>query len=462
MHPIINYIYNTSPVTIQNLMISLYGIDLYKKRYQGVHREYLEFLRKSQGYSRYQIENMKLESLSNLLKYVYKNVPFYQNFFDKRGFKPEDIKNEENLRKLPIVTKDDLRKNPELFISNEFKSNELISIHTSGTTGTPLTFYFKKEAVQKNYAFFARFLGWAGVKIGDKSATFAGRVFIPKSQIDPPFWRTNWIMNNTLFSSYHISERNIPLYIKKLEELNPVFIDSYPSAIYVIARHVLENCIEHKINPKAIITSSETLLEHQRDVIEKAFNCKVYDQYGSAEMVVFISQCEKGSYHINPEYGIVELINNKGEAVKTGEPGELICTGFLNYAMPLIRYKIGDSAILSHESCSCNRNFPIIKSILGRVDDLIITKDGRMVGRLDPIFKGSSSIKETQIIQENIDTILLKIVKGVDFSSAVVDDLIKELQKRVGYDMIIKAEFVDEIPRSETGKFRSVISKVSQ
>ena len=295
-------------------------------------------------------------------------------------------------------------------------SGRIVEIHTSGTTGSPLTIYLRSEALEKNYAFFARSLEWAGVAPGQKSATFAGRVIMSAKQVEPPFWRKNWVMRNTLFSSYHISERNLPAYVDELNNIQPIFIDSYPSAIFSVGRFLLDRSIEVGIAPKAIITSSETLLDNQREIIEKAFHSRVFDQYGSAEMVGFINQCEKGSYHINPEYGIVEIIKEDGEPAKDGEPGELVCTGFVNSTMPLIRYKTGDSAIACETYACVEEHLPLVKSILGRTDDFIVTRDGRFIGRLDPVFKSlSAGIKEAQIIQEDYDRIVVKIVVNKDF-----------------------------------------------
>jgi phenylacetate-CoA ligase len=256
--------------------------------------------------------------------------------------------------------------------------------------------------------------------------------------------------NNTLFSSYHLSEANIPAYIKKLHELNPIFIDSYPSAIYTIAQYIINRRIPNQIRPLAIITSSETLLEHQREAISRAFGCKIFDQYGNAEMAAFVCQCELGSYHVNMEYGIIELLED-GKPVPPGVRGELVCTGFLNKTMPLIRYKIGDSAVFSSHACECGRQTPCLESVEGRVDDIIMTTDGRMIGRLDPIFKGTSGIKETQIVQESPNYIAVKLVKGEAYKPGMGQDVIDELKKRVGDSMKIELVYVDQMERSSTG-----------
>lgn len=456
-----DHLYGASPVYLQNLLISVYGLYTYKRRYGGRHSEYLESLRESQWYPKNRLEELQFMNLSGVIRNAFETVPFYRETYRKHGVVPSSLQSLDDLRKLPTITKGDVKANPKSFVSDFSGGGRLVEIHTSGTTGSPLTIYLRSEALEKNYAFFARSLEWAGVAPGQKSATFAGRVMMPAKQVDPPFWRKNWIMRTTLFSSYHISERNLPAYVDELKKIQPIFIDSYPSAIFSIGRFLLDRSIDVGIAPKAIITSSETLLDNQRETIEKAFHSRVFDQYGSAEMAGFINQCEKGSYHINPEYGIVEIIKEDGEPAKDGEPGELVCTGFVNSAMPLIRYKTGDSAIACEGICPCGRASPVVKSILGRTDDFIVTRDGRFIGRLDPVFKSlSSGIKEAQIIQEDYDLIVVKIVANKDFCSQDENVLAEELRRRIGPTISINVVQVNEIPRSNTGKFRSVVSRV--
>ena len=264
-----------------------------------------------------------------------------------------------------------------------------------------------------------------------------------------------------MFSSFHLSRDNIPCYIKALEKIQPVYIDSFPSAISAIAKYLVENSIEIKLHLKAIITSSETLYLEQRELIEKAFRTKVVDQYGSAEMVAFIGQCENGNYHVNPEYGIVELLDEDGKPVEEGETGQLVVTGFLNNVMPLIRYQIGDSAVFSLENCTCGRNFQVIKELSGREDEQIRTRDGRSISRLASIFKGMPLIKEAQIIQNDIDNIVVKVVRAPGYEEWMQKDFIKELKKRVGYEINVSVNYVNSIPRTKNGKFRSVISHVN-
>ena len=214
-----------------------------------------------------------------------------------------------------------------------------------------------------------------------------------------------------------------------------------------------------EFDPKVIVTSSETLLEPQRQTITRVFACPVRDQYGSAEMAGFIAECDRGRYHAASEcYGVVEVVDARGEPVPPGEIGELCLTGFINPAMPLIRYLIGDAARVSTVGCDCGRAGLVIESIEGRMDDVILTPSGRHVGRLDPAFKGVRGVRESQILQTALDRIVVKIVTDEtrDFDP---NGLVENLTERLGPDVKIGLlEYVDTIPKESNGKFRSVKS----
>ena len=302
---------------------------------------------------------------------------------------------------------------------------------------------------------------WHGIQFGMKRATFCGRIIVPPNQNTPPYWRYDKFQNNYLFSSYHMSQNNLEHYYEKLLQIEPKQIDGYPSSIYTLARYILDKKLS-PIKPIAVLTSAETLGMNQREIIEQAFGCKVADQYGSSEMSLFVSQCEFGTYHVNPDYGIIEVLDKEGNSVPYGSPGEAVCTSFINKTMPLIRYRLGDIITISDSTCKCGRNFPVMTEIIGRKDDILLTSDGRPIGRLDPVFKGQLDIKETQIIQDNYNHITLNIVKGDNFNDKSIKILKYEISKRVGSDMNIDFNFIKNIPRDKNGKFRSVISLINK
>lgn len=454
-------LYFNSPVFLQNLLVSGYGYYLKRLRYGGEHDRFYRNLLASQFLSAQEMEKLQTGLFTNLVIHAAGTVPYYKRFLDENGISPLDISLDNYRSIFPILTKEHLRTRTTDFVSRGTSDSRHYTINTSGTSGTPLTITAYRSSLQRNYAFFRRMLNWAGIELGERSVTFAGRVLIPGHQRNGPYWRHNKAFNNLLLSSYHISRETIPAYIRALERHKPIFIDSYPSAIYEIARYILENDVQHEIAPRAIITSSETLYDHQRLAIENAFKCKVFDHLGSAEMSVLISQCEFGSYHANPEYGLLEVVDDDCNPVATGKTGRLVATGLFNFAMPLIRYDLGDSVSLSDDECECGRNFPLVKAIQGRTDDLIIGCDGQRIGRLDPIFKGlDNTIKETQIIQENLKNITIRMVVDKSYQNNSAQKIINELKKRIGECININIEYVQSIPKTNSGKFQAVISRL--
>ena len=458
---IIDAIYNHCPIPAQNILITGYGYKLKRLRYGGNYKYHLAQLLDSQYFSSNEINAIQSKLLNELIQ-ASLHTPYYMEFIKNNNIKPSEINLDNYHKVFPVITKELLRRHQNNFFAHNTNKKEIITISTSGTSGTPLKIQADTNALRMNYAFFNRFLNWSGVGIGDKCATFAGRMFVPQKQTKPPFWRHNYLSNTLLFSSYHISDRNIPSYIKALEHFNPRFIDTYPSAIYEIAKFIITHGYSHKIKPVSIITSSETLYDYQREAIESAFNCKIFDHLGCAEMATFITQCEHGNYHVNPEYGLFEVVDEDYQQVLPNSTGRLICTGLINKAMPLIRYELGDSVTMSTDCCLCGRNFPVVKTIVGRTDDLIIGCDGRKIGRLDPIFKKmDSSIKEAQIIQTDVNQITLKLATDENYNRDNTQILVDELLNRIGDCININVEYVNSIEKTSSGKFKAVVSKIT-
>lgn len=449
-------LYFASPVWAQNVFANAYGMRLRFLRYGDAQHRSLHQLLAGEGLSEDEIRLAQLETLRAVVRHAYATVPFYR----QRGVDGGHIAEVADLANLPILKKDELRARGDQLISTLFRDKKLHTIHTGGTTGKPLTVYCDRAALQRNYAFYERLLAWAGIHPGDRRAVFAGRTIVPPAQQKPPYWRTNRFNNSLLFSSYHISAETLPAYIGELERYRPHLIDSYPSSAVAIARYILREGIT-TIRPRAIVTSSETLDDADRRVIAQAFACPVLDHYGSAEMAAFISQCENGRYHVNPEFGVVEILRD-GVPARAGETGEIVATGFINPVMPLIRYATGDLAEQDGSACSCGRAFPTIARIIGRLDDVVVTPEGRLIGRLDPIFKAGSSVQESRIVQDAADHVRLEIVPDGELPEHERADLLRELSARLGPAMRIDIVPVAQIPRTGSGKLRTVVNELSR
>ena len=282
---------------------------------------------------------------------------------------------------------------------------------SSGTTGTPTEIYYTPRFHSLGFAVpESRNLNWASVDYQQRRVMFGVRKVCHFDQGLSPFWRFSPAEDMAYASIYHLSPRFLPHYLKFLKTFKPAVIMGYPSALLTLARFILENN-DFPFPPKAVITTSETLTEQARETIESAFKCKVFDRYGAVEGCVFASQCEFGRYHVSPEVGIVEILNREGKPARPGEIGEVVCTGLQNSLQPLIRYRLGDAARWAVEQTfDCRREMPVLERIEGRYEDICYTLDGREMLRFDSVFKGIHSIREAQVVQEEVDRFVVYVV----------------------------------------------------
>jgi phenylacetate-CoA ligase len=262
-------------------------------------------LRMRERASAAELRQMQDMALRNAVGHAVSSVPYYRDQFAAHRLAPDSIKTVQDLQRLPIVEKDDVRRTPERFWNA--RESGRYTINTSGTTGSPLRVRCNRRSLLRNYAHYYRLRERLGVGLRDRSATFAGRPIVEPDRSDPPFWRHNLASNNILYSTYHLSDANIPAYLERLAQQRPALIFSYPSALAAVSRVLLLHPELH-IQPQAIITSCETLTPHQRVISEEAFGCPLTDYYGSAEMSAFVAQCARGTYHVWSTYGICEVL----------------------------------------------------------------------------------------------------------------------------------------------------------
>lgn len=443
-------LYFGSPVFLQNFMISAYGKLLYKKRYKGLYHEIQNGIKKTGKLSESEIKAHQDESLHEMIIYCTNQIPYYQKLFSEYGLCPSNITSVEDLKKLPILDKQTILEQGHNFRSKDAKKPFMIQ-RTSGSTGTPLALQVDKYTYKLAMALLADHEGSHGVPFGSRRATFAGRMLKLADDMKPPFSRFNRPENQRIFSSYHINRDTFPHYKNELNKFQPEELIGYPSAIYDLAVHYLQSDSSPGFQPKIVVTNSETLLLWQRETIESVFGCPVYDYYGTAEYVIFAGQDKSGIYQPNPIIGITE-VEITSDSIDTGK---LLATSLTNKQMPLLRYNLGDTATLE-DVTGPKVGTPRLKSINGRIDDYIETNDGRLIGRIDHVFKGVGGIHEAQVIQRYRGSATIKLVK--DSSSIFNEDvLVYNCKQRLGDDFRVAVEHVAEIPRGRNGKFRSVI-----
>jgi len=463
---LIRELYDRSPVWVQNVMTSVYGGRLRLFRYGGKQPAYQEELEKSQWLSLSEMGALQLGKLRDLLRHSCRHVEFYRERAARCGFDPAAVGSIDDLTSFPTLSRDDVLQNAERMVADNVSRADLVKNFTSGTSGSPLSFYLTRETWRRNYAFWARFRNWFGFEIGQRRATFGGRIIVPHSQKKPPFWRYNIVDRQLLFSSFHQSRENHSVYVDKLIGFKPHLIDGYVSSIYSLARFINREGIGG-VRPRAVQTTSETLLKPQREEIEKAFCCKVFDQYGHGENAVFISECEAGGLHVNDEYGVVEILVGDRRA-EPGETGEIVVTGFNNPAMPLIRYHTSDMAVAAGraEGCSCGRGLSLVKGVQGRVIDVLRLPDGRLIPptSLTLLFdkQHALGIEEAQIVQTEPDQIVVRLVLYDKDGRHDTAPLERDLRRIVGDRVRLRFDAVDSIERTALGKFRFVVSEIEK
>lgn len=456
-------VYPRLPILIQNCAISIYGLYWNRRRFGGVfHQELLEFKQREAFTTQHWQYYQKIE-LRKLLVHAFETVPLYRERFIQLGFTKSCFEAFElkDLRRLPLLSKDDLRQygTTKLLSSKLNKRGQFFS--SSGSTGTPTKILFSERMHQQwTAAFESRIRNWAGLTIQDGRGMIGGRRVVPEGENTGPFYRYNLFERQIYFSAYHINKKNSADYVFAINKYKPAYMTGYAMSNFILARLIEET--KNEVSPlKAVITSSEKLTQEMRDTFERVYGCRTYDSYSGVEACSLISECEYGKLHVSPDVGYIEFIKEDGTYAQPGELGEMVCTGFLNYDQPLIRYRIGDVAKLSaHQTCECNRKMPIVDEIIGRTEDVVTGPDGRQMVRFHGIFIDIPSIIEGQIIQHSITVFEIKLVLTKPLTNEEKQIISKRMESQLG-KIQINITPVDFIPRTKSGKFKAVISHVS-
>lgn len=453
---ILTSIYFHCPTCVQQYLCTLEGKQIYKQRFGEEFREIYAKLLETDKYDALQIREYKERHIAQILRYAYDHCVFYRKKYDAVGVSPNDFKRLEDLRKFPVLTKEEVRENMNDMISDEYNVKDLIPYHTSGSTGKGLNFYWTKANLQYYWAVAARGKNRVGVKLGDRQLNFTGKLVAPLSQKRPPYWRYNKALNQYLINQQHITVEKTACIVDFINKANIVFFSGYPSIVHSLAMHINEQGLKITNPPRFFFTGAEKVYENQRDAIEKAFpGIKILETYGFSEEAGSMRRCTCGNYHEDFEFGHFE------SAEENAATSRLLVTGFRNFGMPFIRYEIGDTATIADEPCPCGLRSATYKDIDGRNEDYIITPEGVRLMRLDYLFKETHYV-ESQIIQREFGSIIIRAIprKGAE---AKKDEAIvrTEVHQRFSATLKVNFEYVDQIPRTKAGKFKFIISEIS-
>ncbi len=427
----------------------LFGQDMMKR---------FHYLEEAQWWDRERIYAERDQALAKLVQVAYKEVPFYTDLMDQACVKPQDIKTHFDLQRLPIVTKEMFRQHyPHATV--RATGQKQYEVRTSGSTGTNFCVMEDRRTAGWHRSSFLLALHWAGWKLGEPHLQTG--MTLQRSldrKLKDVFMRCHYV------SAYDLRDVNLDRNLDRIKHHNLYHVWGYPGSLYFLARRALQRGFSQKF--RSIVTWGDMLYPHYRETIEKAFGVRVHDTYGCAEGIQIAAQCGYGTaYHIHALDAVVEFVDDNGQPVAVGQPGNLIITRLHAGPMPLIRYRIGDVGMSCGETiCECGREFDLLQSIQGRETDAVLTPHGNrlIVHFFTGILEHFPEVDSFQVVQETIDSMLIRIVPSTKFTKDLETRIVRSLQEKGAMGIRIDIKTVDEIPISPTGKRRFVISHVSK
>jgi phenylacetate-CoA ligase len=450
-----------TPVSLQNLGLSIWGYQIHRFRYTRHFHHTLAELEKTAAAPIELLYQIQRERLMARVEWARQYVPRYRDLPSPSTKRNPLEAIRETLDTIPPLEKSEYANNPFGFLGTDRSRMRLVKNNSSGTTGTALQFWHTREALAEEYATVWRMYRRLGISLHDPRLTFGGNLFVPFSAKSPPFWRTNHYGAQTLFSTYHMKPENLGIYVSAIHKMRGRWVQGYPSSLYLMARALLDSGRPLPRGRLAgVFSSSERLLAFHREAIEAAFNAPLINRYGTSEFAVSMTSCEENRLHVDMEFGIVEV-----EPIESDEGsvrGSLLVTGLAPDAIPFFRYRIGDIGTRCNHPCPCGRPGETFLDVEGREDDFVMTPDGRLVGRLDHIFKGQLDIAEAQILQDRKEAIKVLVVPRIRYNKAAEQRLMRKIRERLGEEIEVEIAIVNEIAREPNGKFRAVKSSVGK
>lgn len=449
--------YDRLAAPAQNLLTSARGLLLSRIRYAPRTFELLRELRQHESWTPQQIAAYQLATLQKTIDLARALVPFYSDY------PPVQIRSFDDLCQLPVLRRETVRQNQERFVSLTIPTRQLIRAGTTGTTGSNLRVAYTEEIAQKNWAFHLRQWSWAGISPREPRVTLYGSRTVPTNRARPPYWTYNAPERQWLMSIFHLSSRTAPDYLAFLRNHSGEILEGFPSVLGILADFALED--GDKFPMRAVFTSGEPLYPQTRRKIESAFRAKVFDTYGMTELCGLIQQCECGAMHLVPEYGFLEVLDDNHQPISSGDEGHLVWTSFINSAMPLIRYRIGDRGHwLSNDSCPCGRHFPVVVPTITRESDILCCPDGRMFSprALNQLLKQTSSLRFCQFVHEQAGRVSVRAVPSNRHANGDLMNVRASLQQLLGPAIEVTAVFANEPLSGAGGKIPLIVDRTQR
>jgi len=418
-------------------------------------------LERSQWATPREIRVAQQQNLHAFIQKVYRGSRYYRAVMDQAGVKPEDTRDASDLARLPFLTKSLIREHTDGI--RTVPQASLKRFNTGGSTGEPLVFYLGKERISHDVAAKWRATRWWNVDIGDRELVVWGSPVELGAQ-DRVREMRDKLLRTRLMPAFEMSPANLDRFVAEIREFKPAMLFGYPSSLALIARHARQSGQRlDDVGIRVVFVTSERLYEDQKQTIEQGFGCPTANGYGGRDAGFIAHQCPKGGMHLSAEHIIVEIVSPDGRVLPPGEAGEVVVTHLATSEFPFVRYRTGDVAMMDDAICSCGRGLPMLREIQGRTTDFIVASDGTIMHGLALIYviRDLDGIDSFKIIQESKQQLRVLVVAHDGLNSDARLSIDAGLKQRLGADVDINIEEVDDIPREQSGKFRYVVSKVA-
>lgn len=422
--------------------------------------QYWKELEKTQYLPEAALRSMQWQRVEEMLRFVWDNNAFYRARFEEAGITPDMLHSPEVLCRLPILTKEEIRRNTSSMISHGYDVAKLLNFKTGGSTGKSLDIYLTEECSELRNACARRHDRWTGWEVGEPVAAVWGNPHLPVSFKDK--LKQRLLTPHMYLDTMSVTEEAVRNFAAEWRRAKPTLLFGHAHSIYVLAKYVCNLNISN-IKPRGILSTSMMLMPHERKVIEEVFGVRVTNRYGCEEVSLIASECERhDGMHLNIEHLFIEFVKDDGTYTAPGNQGRIIVTDLLNRAMPFIRYQVEDVGVPTDRKCSCGRGLPLMEHVTGRVADFLIRKDGTRIAGVSLIentLTKFSGIDQMQIIQETFDLFKLRVVPGRIYTESDERGLREYFMKLFGCSQVV-IEVTPTILPELCGKYRFSICKI--
>jgi phenylacetate-CoA ligase len=421
---------------------------LHRRRYR-LRYAHLERLLTTQALNRAQVLARQQQHLADVVAFAAANTPYYAEALGPLL----DSSRVPILSELPILKKDDAIQRLDDLLVRTADRNQVKIGHTGGSTGKPLAFWYddaKHELMRAGMMRSYMLSGWRpGQKIlnfwGARQDVGPGGVF--GTRLD------DIIAAEHTIAAFEYTETQLVEWARFIQSYRPVLLQGYASVLSDVARVVIDNRLRMPGTLIGVYSTAEVLDDSQRQQMEQAFGCKVFNQYGSREIPNIACECRLGNMHVFTDMVMLESVPLENE-------NRLLVTSLTNRLMPMIRYDIGDTGRLLDGECGCGLPFPLMEMELCRQNDLVRTRSGRTVhpSYFNRLLYGQTQIRHYQWVQHDFDRLALNLVASRPLGAETLASLAASIREDVDAHMRLEVNYLDAIPRTASGKHRFVIS----